>query len=177
MFLDRDGTVNVKAPDGQYVTSPAGLLLIPGAAAAISRLNAAAVRVILVTNQRWLSDPARDLTDYARVHARLEELLAAEGAHLDAAYFCPHDRGRCDCRKPGAGTLRRAAREHRFSLGAAVMIGDSEADVSAGRAAGTGTILLRPGHQAASRNADFVVGDLAEAVDLILGDGKLAPAR
>src|ERR1700755_3116305 len=77
--------------------------------------RAAAVRVILVTNQRWLSYPARNLTEYARVHARLEELLAAEGARLDAAYFWPHDRGCCDCRKLGAGMLRRAAREHRFS--------------------------------------------------------------
>jgi D-glycero-D-manno-heptose 1,7-bisphosphate phosphatase len=65
VFLDRDGTVNVKAPHLGYVTSPAGLCLIPGAAAAISALNRAAMRVILVTNQRWLSDPARDLTDYA----------------------------------------------------------------------------------------------------------------
>lgn len=30
VFLDRDGTVNVEAPDGQYVTSPAELSLIPG---------------------------------------------------------------------------------------------------------------------------------------------------
>lgn len=170
MFLDRDGTVNVKAPDGQYVTSPAGLRLIPGAAAAISRLNTAAVRVILVTNQRWLSGPARDLAGYARLHARLEQLLAAEDAHLDAAYYCPHDHGCCDCRKPGAGMLRRAASEHRFSLGAAVMIGDNETDVLAGRAAGTATILLRPGQRTASRDADFVVDDLAEAVRLILGD-------
>ena len=170
MFLDRDGTVNVKAPHQGYVTSPAGLFLIPGAAMAISRLNEAAMRVILVTNQRWLSEPARDLTDYAQVHTRLEELLAAEGAHLDAAYYCPHDRGCCGCRKPGTGMLRRASKEHRFSLGAAVMIGDSETDVSAGRAAGTATILLRSGQRAAPRDADFVVDDLAEAVHLILGD-------
>src|SRR5580704_15337432 len=90
VFLDRDGTINVKAPDGEYVTSPADMRLLPGAAAAIARLNAAGMRVILVTNQRWLSGPASDLAGYARVHARLEELLAAEGAHLDAAYYCPH---------------------------------------------------------------------------------------
>jgi D-glycero-D-manno-heptose 1,7-bisphosphate phosphatase len=175
VFLDRDGTINVKASQGQYVTSPAALVLIPGSAAAIARLNAAGVQVVLVTNQRWLSGPAADPAGYARVHARLEELLAAEGAHLDAAYYCPHDRGCCGCRKPGTGMLTRAAREHRFSLGAAVMIGDSETDVAAGQAAGTATILLRPGQRpvpgdAAPGDADFMADDLAGAVQLILGD-------
>jgi len=170
VFLDRDGTINVKPLAGRYVTSPDEVLLIPGAAAAIARLNAAGVRVILVTNQRWLSGPAGDPIGYARVHARLEKLLAARGAHLDAAYYCPHSAGSCDCRKPGPGMLLYAARELRFSLGSAVMIGDSESDVAAGRAAGTATILLRSGQQVASGNADFVVDDLREAVRLILPD-------
>ena len=176
VFLDRDGTVNVKAPNGQYVTSPAGLSLIPGAAAAISRLNAAGAQVILVTNQRWLSGAAGDLFAYAQVHARLEELLAADGAHLDAAYYCPHASRSCNCRKPEPGMLQRAARQHQIPLSAAVMIGDSETDVAAGRAAGTATILLHSGQQIAPRNADFIVDDLAEAVRLILGDQERSPS-
>jgi D-glycero-D-manno-heptose 1,7-bisphosphate phosphatase len=176
VFLDRDGTVNVKAPGGQYVTSPTGLSLITGAAAAISRLNAAGLRVILVTNQRWLSGPARDLTGYAQVHSRLEELLAAEGAHLDAAYCCPHAKGSCNCRKPSPGMLQRAAEQHQIELSSAVMIGDNETDVAAGRAAGTTTILLRAGQQVTSGNADFMVNDLAEAERLILGGADISPA-
>jgi D-glycero-D-manno-heptose 1,7-bisphosphate phosphatase len=166
VFLDRDGTVNVKAPEGQYITSPGDLVLIPGAAAAISRLNAASVRVILVTNQRWLS--ARpDVAPYERVHARLEELLAEQGAHLDAAYYCPHAPGSCRCRKPAPGLLERAAEEHRFSLTDAVMIGDRESDIEAGRAAGTVTVLLSAEEKAPS-SASYVAADLAEAVRLIL---------
>ena len=167
VFLDRDGTVNVKAPEGKYVTSPGEVCLLPGAAAAVSRLNAAAMRVILVTNQRWLSGMP-DMASYSRVHGRLEELLAASGAHLDAAYCCPHAPSSCCCRKPDPGMLQRAAREHGFSLGEAVMIGDSETDVAAGRAAGTATILLRSGQKTASSHADLVAADLAEAVHLIL---------
>ncbi len=167
VFLDRDGTINVGAPRGQYITSPAALVLIPGAVTAIARLNAAAIRVVLVTNQRWLAGPAADLADYARVHARLEEQLAAGGAHLDAAYFCPHDRGQCDCRKPHPGMLQRAAADHGFGLGAAVMIGDSATDVAAGRAAGTATILLGSAAPL-SADADLAAVDLAHAVDLVL---------
>jgi D-glycero-D-manno-heptose 1,7-bisphosphate phosphatase len=168
VFLDRDGTINVKAPEGEYVTSPGEVCLLPGAAAAISLLNGAAIRVILVTNQRWLSS-APDMDSYARVHGCLEELLAAGGAHLDAAYVCPHALG-CSCRKPQPGMLRRAAGEHGFRLSEAVMIGDSETDVAAGRAAGAATILLRFGRKIASSNADLVAADLAEAVRFILND-------
>jgi D-glycero-D-manno-heptose 1,7-bisphosphate phosphatase len=165
VFLDRDGTVNVKAPEGQYVTSPGDLALVPGAAAAISRLNAASVRVILVTNQRWLSG-LPDVTPYERVHARLEELLAEQGAHLDAAYYCPHASGSCRCRKPAPGMLEFAAQERRFSLTESVMIGDRESDIAAGRAAGTATILLSAKEKAPS-SANYVAVDLAEAVRLV----------
>jgi D-glycero-D-manno-heptose 1,7-bisphosphate phosphatase len=165
VFLDRDGTVNRKAPEGQYITSPGDLALVPGAAAAISRLNAASVQVILVTNQRWLSG-LPDVAPYERVHARLEELLAEQGAHLDAAYYCPHASGSCRCRKPAAGLLERAAEERRLSLTDAVMIGDRESDIVAGRAAGTATILLSAERKAPS-SADYVVADLAAAVRLI----------
>jgi D-glycero-D-manno-heptose 1,7-bisphosphate phosphatase len=165
VFLDRDGTVNVKAPEGQYVTSPGDLALVPGAAAAISRLNAASVQVILVTNQRWLS-ALPDVAPYERVHARLEELLAEAGAHLDAAYYCPHASGSCRCRKPAPGMLERAAEECRFGLTDAVMIGDRESDIAAGRAAGTATILLSAEPKTPS-SANYIAADLGEAVSLI----------
>ena len=169
VFLDRDGTLNVKPADGQYVTAPADLVLLPGAALAVARLNAAGLRTVLVTNQRWLSGSAGGPARYAAIHARLEQLLAADGGWLDAAYHCPHPAASCDCRKPAPGMLLQAAREHRIELDKAVMIGDSESDLAAGRAAGTSTILLRrsPAGQAETA-ADAVSSDLPAAVSLIL---------
>ena len=166
VFLDRDGTINVKAAAGEYVKSPADLVLLPGAAKGVAALNAARVRTVLVTNQRWLSEQAADPARYAAVHARLEQLLADEGGWLDASYHCPHALATCDCRKPGIGMLRRAAQEHGFSLSESVIVGDSDADIMAGRSAGTATILLCPGAVAAS--ADTVVDDLRAAARLIL---------
>jgi D-glycero-D-manno-heptose 1,7-bisphosphate phosphatase len=168
IFLDRDGTINVKPAEGEYVTSPADLVLLPGAAGAVARANAAGLRIVLVTNQRWLSGPAGDPARYAAVHARLEELLAAEGGWLDAAYHCPHPAAACDCRKPGPGMLQRAAREYPIELDKAVIIGDSDSDLMAGRAAGTATILLRPGAPGPAAHADAVADDLRGAVRLIL---------
>ncbi len=167
VFLDRDGTINVKAAAGEYITSPAELVLLPGAAKAVAALNGAGLRTVLVTNQRWLSGQSANPAHFAAIHDRLEKLLAAEGGRLDAAYHCPHAAGTCDCRKPGAGMFLRAAQEHSLDLAESVMIGDSDIDVMAGRAAGAATILIRVGGDDAA-GADIVVDDLAAAVQLIL---------
>ena len=167
IFLDRDGTINTKAAEGEYVTSPADLKLLPGAAQAVAVLNAVHLRTVLVTNQRWLSRPCEDAARYAAVHDRLIQLLAAKGAWLDAAYHCPHATGTCDCRKPGSGMLRRAAREHGFDLKTAIIVGDSEADMKAGHSAGTATILIGADSRAGT-GVDAVVKDLGSAVELIL---------
>lgn len=166
VFLDRDGTINVKPVAGRYIESPDELVLLPGAARAVAKLNTASFRTILVTNQRWLSEKSADPGHYTAVHARLEKLLACEGAWLDAAYHCPHATGVCDCRKPGVGMLRRAAREHRFDLADAVIVGDSDTDMLTGRAAGTATILLRANGERTA-DADAIVEDLSAAVRLI----------
>jgi D-glycero-D-manno-heptose 1,7-bisphosphate phosphatase len=176
VFLDRDGTINVKAAEGEYIRSPAELVLLPGAAKGLAALNAAGLRTVLVTNQRWLSEPSADPAHFAAIQDRLHQLLADEGAHLDAAYHCPHAANGCDCRKPLAGMLVRAAQEHGFDLAESVMIGDSDADVLAGRAAGAATVLLRAGGGEAA-DADVVADDLAAAVRLILSGKESRTSR
>ncbi|HEV2062608.1 MAG TPA: HAD-IIIA family hydrolase, partial [Solirubrobacteraceae bacterium] len=99
-FLDRDGTINVKPPEGEYVEAPEELRLLPGAAAAIARLNAAGLPVIVVTNQRGVALGRMTEADVAAVHDRLREELSRAGAHVDAIYHCPHQEGACACRKP-----------------------------------------------------------------------------
>jgi D-glycero-D-manno-heptose 1,7-bisphosphate phosphatase len=175
VFLDRDGTINVKAAEGEYITSAADLVLLPGAAQAVAALNAACLRTILVTNQRWLSGPAADTSRYTAVHVRLLHLLAAEGAWLDEAYHCPHEAAACECRKPRSGMLRRAAREYGFDLATAIIVGDSEDDIAAGRSAGTATVLIRP-EGGNGVDADAVVEDLSAAVHLILRSRNFSEA-
>jgi D-glycero-D-manno-heptose 1,7-bisphosphate phosphatase len=169
VFLDRDGTINVKPPEGEYVTSPDGLVLLPGAGRAVAWLNAAGIRTVLVTNQSWLSRSPENPARYAAIHARFAQLLAAEGARLDAAYHCPHAPAACDCRKPYPGMLRRAARDLRIELGQSAIIGDRDTDLMAGRAVGASAILVRAGEAGlAAVGADFVADDLPAAVSLIL---------
>lgn len=169
-FLDRDGTINVKAPDGNYVVDPEAVQLLPGAAAAIRELNLAGVRVIVVTNQRCIARGLLSPAGYGRVTARLRDLLAHGGAWLDAVYTCPHAASGCRCRKPEPGLLLAAAADdRRIDLARSVVIGDAETDVAAGAAAGTATIRLAQGGIRAS-GADAVTADLASAVRLILDE-------
>jgi D-glycero-D-manno-heptose 1,7-bisphosphate phosphatase len=143
VLLDRDGTINVKAPAGQYIMSPERVELLPGAGDAIRALNYAGVPAVVVTNQRGIALGHMSEDDLIGVHARLHELLAAEGAHLDGIFHCPHDEGVCACRKPGTLLLEQA-RDYLglTSLRDSVMIGDSTRDVLAGRAVGARAILL-----------------------------------
>ena len=168
VLLDRDGTINVKAPEGEYITSPGQLLLLPGAAAAIRRLNAAGVPVAVVTNQRGIALGRMTEADLAAVHRRLADLLAAHGAHVDAIFHCPHDTGTCGCRKPGTAMLEWARdRLGLASLRGAVVIGDAATDIQAGRAAGARTILLSDGCGQRT-GADAVVRSLPAAVRLLV---------
>lgn len=179
-FLDRDGTLNAKKL--AYVTRPEDLELLPGAAEGVRRLREAGYLAVLATNQ---SAVARGLVSPAgleAIHARLAELLAAEGAALDALYVCPHLKEgsvegfslACHCRKPLPGLLVDAARAMGLALEESVMIGDALRDLRAGRAAGTRTVLVLTGNGAESEKlappglADHVAADVAEAAAWII---------
>ena len=143
-FLDRDGTINIKAADGEYVSTPDEVRLLPGAAEAVRRLNDVGALVVVVSNQRGISLGRMTEGDLAAVHARLSDLLdAAAGGRVDVFMHCPHDIGECDCRKPGIGMLLGAVREFPdIDPTRSVLIGDSPSDVQAGRRFGVRSLQL-----------------------------------
>lgn len=169
VFLDRDGTINVKPAPGDYITAPEQLELLPGAANAIRDLNRARIPVIVVTNQRGIALGRMTEKDLAAVHSRLTELLAERGARIDQILYCPHDEGACACRKPGTLLLEQGQRHLALpTLRRSWMIGDSSRDVQAGLAVGAQTVLLDDGA------ADLPQGvrrapSLRAAVERVLG--------
>jgi D-glycero-D-manno-heptose 1,7-bisphosphate phosphatase len=179
VLLERDGVINEDRPD--VVRNPDQLVLLPGAAAAIARLNAAGIKVAVVTNQPavgrgLLSQPMLD-----RIHAELRRRLAREDAGLDALHVCtdPPNRG---ARRPmpGPEMLLEALRSFRAVADDTPMIGASLAALQAARAAGCRRVLVRTGGGAAVQAAGvptdllpvMVRADLAAAVDSLLKDGS-----
>lgn len=127
VFLDRDGTL---IHDAHYISDPALVRLLPGAASAVARLNAANIPVIIVSNQSGIGRGYFTMDDYEKVRARFMELLGAEGAHVDGSYICPHtSEDHCICRKPRRGLFEQAIREHNFDADRLVFIGDRWRDV------------------------------------------------
>ncbi|MGC3989247.1 MAG: HAD-IIIA family hydrolase [Chthoniobacteraceae bacterium] len=176
VFLDRDGTV---VRDPGWINDPATLELLPGAGEAIRRLNRSEYLTVLVTNQPVIARGECDEATLERIHARMEALLGADGAFLDAIYYCPHhpDSGfpgerpelkiKCNCRKPAPGMLLQAAEELNIDLARSWMIGDSWRDIDAGAAAGVRNLLIGESELKKAEPAARVI-DLQEAVELVL---------
>jgi histidinol-phosphate phosphatase family protein len=169
VFLDRDGVVNRKAREGEYVTRWEEMQILPGVPEAIARLNRADYRVIVVSNQRCVAKRLITAADLDTLHVRMCEALGNAGAIVDAVYYCPHEaQTGCRCRKPQPGMLLDAAREHDIDLRASWMIGDSEIDVEAGRNAGCRTVRLVSGKERVDGTADVVASSLLEAIQPIV---------
>lgn len=161
VLLDRDGTVNVKAADGEYVTRPEQLSLLPGAGRAVRRLRAAGIPVFVVTNQRGVARGLMTARDLDAVHDRLRALIG----EVDGIYSCVHEAGECLCRKPLPGLLHRVAEDHEVDLRTSVMVGDAASDIGAGAAAGCTTVRLAAARDPA---ATVTARSLAEAVTWLL---------
>ncbi|WP_170291022.1 D-glycero-alpha-D-manno-heptose-1,7-bisphosphate 7-phosphatase [Neomoorella glycerini] len=146
MFLDRDGTINV---DKGYVYRPEDLELLPGSAEGIRILNEAGFLVIVITNQAGIARGYYTEKDVQVFHEHLQNVLNAEGAHIDAFYYCPHHpeglppyNVECECRKPKPGLILRAQADWDIDLHSSWFVGDKSTDLAAAKAAGCMAILI-----------------------------------
>lgn len=151
IFLDRDGTINEYVG---FLTDIKEFRLLDGVAEAIRKINASGYLAIVVTNQPIIARGEVSFTELKEIHNKMETLLGAEGAYIDAIYFCPHhpDKGfegerveykiSCDCRKPKPGMLLKAAEDFNIDLSRSWMVGDGKNDVEAGKNAGCKTVLI-----------------------------------
>jgi len=175
VFLDRDGTV---IEERNYLSDPADVRLLPGAAAAIRTLRAHGLVVVLVTNQSGIARGLFGEADFRAVQARLEFLLHQGRAEVDGTYYCPHHpdfTGPCECRKPATGMYRTAARDLHLSLERSWFVGDKASDVEPAARFGGEGVLVRTGHGHAAApsvpGGVSVVDDLAAAAALIVQHG------
>lgn len=189
VFLDRDGVLNELVPDpvsGAW-ESPLkveDVRLIAGAAEAARALAAAGFALVCVSNQPAAAKGKVTVERLGAVHARVVELLAQAGVHLETSRLCLHHpdgvvselSGPCACRKPAPGMLLDAARALKLDLGACWMVGDTDADIAAGQAAGCRTVLVEHPGSAGKRlgkasHPDLTAPNLAHGVARLLAVG------
>ena len=177
VFLDRDGVLNRKMPEGVYVGEWAQFAWLPGAVEAVARMKRAGLTVIVVSNQRGVALGRITTMQLEGLHEKMQDHLARNDAPLDAIYYCPHDYGECHCRKPDTGLFEQAFQSFpQSNAGNSVFIGDSLSDIEAGRRLSMKTIFIqgepdrqKAGADVAASLADAVAGSLLEAVEVHLG--------
>lgn len=135
VLLDRDGTL-IKQVNGDYVMHPDQIEILPGVANTIREINLAGWIVLVVTNQQCVGKGLCTNADVELVHDALTTMLLKQGAEINGFVWCPHLRDDdCWCRKPRPGLLYRLAAAYHLDLRECLMIGNSETDMLAARAA------------------------------------------
>jgi histidinol-phosphate phosphatase family protein len=141
VFLDRDGVINEAAAPGDYIRTWSQFRFLPNAADWIRLFNALGFLVIVVTNQRGVALGLVDPKSLEEIHANMVSVLAAAGARIDDVFFCPHEYGTCDCRKPQPGMILQAREKWDIDLERSVLIGDTELDQALARNCGLRFVL------------------------------------
>lgn len=185
VFIDKDGTLVHDVPHNVEVER---VRLRSDAGVALSRLQRRGYALVLVTNQPGVAQGLFEESALEAVWACLNLQLAPYRVAFEAIYYCPHHPGgrdpryahECDCRKPQAGLLYRAASEHGLDLARSWMVGDILDDVEAGRRAGCHTVLLDVGSETEWRSGpwrepDHIARGLAEAAAWIVAQNQAAP--
>ena len=142
VFLDRDGVINEKMPEGDYVKNVAEFRFLPGAIAGMKLMVREGFSLYLITNQRGIARGLMTEEDLESIHMHMQKKLAEHKINFKGIYFCPHDYGECECRKPKPGMIRQAVQDHGIDIKSAIVIGDDLKDMELAKNAGCRGILI-----------------------------------
>ena len=168
-FLDRDGVLNREVG---YAHRADQIVWMPGAMAAVRRLNQAGYRVLVVTNQAGVARGLYSTDDVERLHRWMSERLAENGARIDDWRYCPfhpdfpverfaHLAG---WRKPAPGMLLDLMANWPVDRSGSFLIGDRTSDMQAAAAAGI------EGHRYADGDLDSLVAGLLRRTEADASD-------
>ena len=171
IFLDRDGTIVKRPPEGRYWTSEDQIELLPRVDYAVKTFNDNGYKVIVATNQRGVATGLISPESLFMMHRKIHDTLKERNAIIDDFFICPHDRDACECRKPKPGLLLRASKAYDIDLKSSWMVGDREKDILAGKAAGCKTVYIGTYNHPDGLEADFKASDLYEA-SIFITEGR-----
>lgn len=151
VFFDRDGTLNI---DSSYFHRPEDLDFLPGAIAAVKRVNDLGHYAFAVTIQAGVAREYYTEGDVEAFNKHLQRKLRAAGAHIDQFRYCPYHpeaqvptyRRISDWRNPGPRMFFDRMGRWPIIPDLSLVIGDTESDVEAGEAAGIRSLLYAGGN-------------------------------
>jgi len=150
VIFDRDGTL---IEDTGFPVDPEKIRWQIGALEAIVWLRSQGVFVAVATNQSGVARGFFTLEQVHAFHTAMDSQIKATGGRIDAYAICPHlPNGKvvqyavsCDCRKPKPGLVKQLLAQFQVEPQGAIMIGDRETDILAGKAATVPSYLFEGG--------------------------------
>jgi D-glycero-D-manno-heptose 1,7-bisphosphate phosphatase len=167
IFLDRDGVLNRKLPENNYVRCPSEFDLLPEVLPALRIFRQLGFALVVITNQRGIGRGLMTDDDLHKVHNFMNSLFRDAGLSIDGIYYCPHDKADyCDCRKPAPGMILAATKDLNIDLSSSFMVGDSASDIKAAQNAGVRSVLISQNQESA--DADLVFRSLLGFAEFLL---------
>lgn len=170
VFLDRDGTLveAIERPEFEKkVTAPfreSELVFVPGVKETLKLFRDLGYLRIMITNQPDVAYGYLSEEEWERIHNRVISEL-----NPDDWFICRHRRGGgCPMKKPSPMMILAAADTWNIDLKSSFMIGDTDNDTLAAKAAGCRSILISTSYNAGTE-ADFVVPSFLHTGALIKG--------
>lgn len=181
LFLDRDGVINREIG---YVIDQKDIQFVEGIFSLCSTAKQLGYRLVIVTNQAGI---ARGLYTEAQYHSLMNWMRGEFRLHdivFDGIYHSPYHpehgigeyKREHEDRKPGAGMLRRAARDLGIELSESVMVGDRCTDIAAANAGGLRqAFLLRGTEEPRAGCGTYVAVDSLGEVEAWLREAGKTP--
>lgn len=146
-FIDRDGVINKKAPEHQYITQVNDFVFNEGVFNVLQTLQRDGYELIIITNQRGVARGLMTENDLSVIHQHMLDELRKKDVKILDIFYCPHDKDQCDCRKPKPGLLKQACEKYPIIVPESILISDSEDEVKMGDDFGIeSTFLVRHDH-------------------------------
>lgn len=178
VFLDRDKTILL--PDGgeKYIYRVGDFYVPRDYIEALGLLSDSGYLLFVVTNQGRIASGYLTEEDVKELHDHLDTILGERGIRITEYAYCPHNpRGTispynksCACRKPRTGMIDALSGKHDIDRPRSWMVGDSDIDMIAGKAAGLRTVQVLTGWDMYSHYADFIEKDFAAAAERIVAE-------
>lgn len=170
VFFDRDGIINKKAPEHDYIKNWDEFAIIPEIINVMKHVQSKGYKIIIVTNQRGIARGLMTINDLSNIHNNLKEKLSKHGVIITDIFFCPHGyNDDCKCRKPKPGMLIEAKKLYEIDFKKSFLVGDSNSDIIAANSVNMKSILYtqKPDFKNNNEYPSYVISTLRAIIKII----------